>query len=163
MLIDTVNEHYFNFYDEMWEPYESWRRASRDEVVNLRDVKRSARNRKLLGAAAVAGAILLEVLGRGGAMPIAVGGIIAYSSGMEKAKEAQIHVEAMRELGESFDTEVAPLVVEVEGQTIELTGSAEAQFAEWRRLLKRIYASEVGLGPDVEPASDPVPEHSVQN
>lgn len=163
MLIDTVNEHYFNFYDEMWDPYEDWRRASRDEAVALRAVKRSARNRKLLGAAAVAGAVLLEVLGRGGAVPIAVGGVIAYSSGMEKAKEAQIHVEAMRELGQSFDTEVAPLVVEVEGQTIELTGSAEAQYAEWRRLLKQIYASELRFSPDVQPASSSTPESSVQD
>jgi hypothetical protein len=37
------------------------------------------------------------------------------------------------------------LVVEVEGQTHELTGSAETQYNEWRQLLKRIYASETGL------------------
>jgi hypothetical protein len=36
-------------------------------------------------------------------------------------------------------------VVEVEGETHELTGSAEAQYAQWRALLKRIYASETGL------------------
>ena len=166
MLIDTVNEHYFNFYDEMWDPYESWRRASRDEAVALRNVKRSARNRKLLGAAAVAGAILLEALGHGGSVPtvpIAVGGVVAYSSGVEKAKEAEIHVEALRELGESFDSEVAPLVVEVEGETLELTGSAEAQYAEWRRLLKQIYASEVGFAPDAESASEPTPAQPIQN
>ena len=34
----------------------------------------------------------------------------------------------------SFDAEVSPLVVEVEGETVELTGSAEAQFAEWRKI-----------------------------
>jgi len=33
----------------------------------------------------------------------------------------------------------------VEGQTHELTGSAEVQYAKWRSLLKQIYASETGL------------------
>jgi hypothetical protein len=37
------------------------------------------------------------------------------------------------------------MVVEVEGEVHELTGSAEVQYARWRALLKRIYASETGL------------------
>jgi hypothetical protein len=53
--------------------------------------------------------------------------------------------EAIEELGSSFASEARPLVVEVEGQTHELTGSAEAQFAKWRVLLRRIYAAETGL------------------
>ena len=31
-----------------------------------------------------------------------------------------------------------------EGETVELSGSAEAQYKEWRVLLRRIYASETG-------------------
>ena len=36
-------------------------------------------------------------------------------------------------------------VVEVEGETHKLTGSAEAQYTQWRALLKRIYISETGF------------------
>ncbi|MCP4090054.1 MAG: hypothetical protein GY746_09705, partial [Gammaproteobacteria bacterium] len=39
---------------------------------------------------------------------------------------------------------VEPLVVEVEGQTHRLTGSAEEKYREWRRLLHDIYATETG-------------------
>ena len=35
--------------------------------------------------------------------------------------------------------------VEVEGETHELTGSAEAQYSKWRSLLRSIYLSETGL------------------
>jgi hypothetical protein len=35
--------------------------------------------------------------------------------------------------------------VELEGQTVTLSGSAEAQYEEWRRLLKDIYAAETGF------------------
>jgi len=37
------------------------------------------------------------------------------------------------------------MVVEVEGETHELTGSAEVQYTQWRALLKRIYDSETGF------------------
>ena len=42
-------------------------------------------------------------------------------------------------------SETKPLVVDVDGQVHELTGSAETQYTKWRALLRRIYASETGL------------------
>ncbi len=65
MLVDTVNEHYDLFYDEMWDSYESWRKAHREEVLALREVEGSVRNRYMLGGAAILGAIALEVLAGG--------------------------------------------------------------------------------------------------
>ena len=37
------------------------------------------------------------------------------------------------------------MVVDVEGQTTELTGSAEEQFIQWRALPREIYQTETGL------------------
>ncbi len=76
----------------------------------------------------------------------------AIRSGMAKSQEAKIHVEALRELGSSLDVDVAPLVVEVEGETLRLSGTMEGQFAEWRQMLRKIYAEETGLpvDPNVE-------------
>jgi len=43
-------------------------------------------------------------------------------------------------------------VVEVEGRTLKLTGTAEEQYREWRRLLAKIYAEETGgVTPAVAP------------
>jgi hypothetical protein len=36
-------------------------------------------------------------------------------------------------------------LVEIDGQTVRLEGSAEAQYAEWRRMLAHIFATETGL------------------
>jgi hypothetical protein len=41
-----------------------------------------------------------------------------------------------------------PLLVDVEGQTLRLEGSAETQYAEWRRLLSEIFVTETGLPPE---------------
>jgi len=38
--------------------------------------------------------------------------------------------------------------VDVEGRTLQLTGSAEQQYAEWRQLLRQLYENETGLPAD---------------
>jgi len=45
----------------------------------------------------------------------------------------------LKELSESFQNEVAPQVVDVEGRTLKLTGTAEEQYREWRELLHQMY------------------------
>ena len=59
-----------------------------------------------------------------------------------------MHYEAIQELAASFDAEMQPLLVEVQGETLRLTGSAEAQYAAWRKLLRRIFEEETGLPVD---------------
>jgi hypothetical protein len=48
--------------------------------------------------------------------------------------------------------------VDVDGQTVELTGSAETQYATWRRLLKDIHRSETGLATVPGTSDQPVPQ-----
>jgi hypothetical protein len=56
-----------------------------------------------------------------------------------------MHSDSLKQLGESFQAEVQPMVVEVEGRTLQLKGTAEEQYNEWRRLLKELYENETGL------------------
>jgi hypothetical protein len=58
---------------------------------------------------------------------------------------ANVHRENIRELSESFVAEATPLVVQVEGETRRLTGTAEAQYEGWRKLLREIYQAETGF------------------
>jgi hypothetical protein len=153
LLIDTLNGHFDNFYHEMQDPYEQWRKTRGEELAAMREIQRQARNRKLAGAAAILGAIAIEVLGGDSTRAstgslrnvMIVGGAYAIKTGFDKDSETTIHRDAIEELGESFSSETRPLVVEVEGETHELTGSAEVQYSKWRALLKSIYASETGL------------------
>jgi hypothetical protein len=153
MLIDTLNGHFDNYYYEMAEPYTEWRRARSEEAEALRKIKRDANKHKALGIAAIVGAIALEMLGNGDVRVstqtlrdvMVLGGVYAVKTGFEKDSESAIHRAAIEELDASFSAEAQPLVVNVEGETHELTGSAETQYAKWRDLLRRIYASETGL------------------
>ncbi len=147
VLVDTVNEHYFTFYDAMWEPYENWRKFHQQEAQALRKVRRKEYTRKILGVAAIAGAVALELLGQGGSIALVTGGLLSFQSGMSVGGEAEMHADAIRELDASFDSEIAPLVFEVDGRVVELKGSAETQFQEWQTLLREIYASETGFIP----------------
>jgi len=151
LLIDTLNGHFDNFCREMDTPYNEWRKARSEEAAALRKVERDAMQRKLIGVAAILGAIALEATNNGNYSSsilrdtLVLGGAYAIKTGFDKDSETDIHRDAIIELDESFSTEARPLVVEVEGETHELTGSAEAQYAQWRALLKRIYISETGF------------------
>ena len=59
--------------------------------------------------------------------------------------EIKMHGESLKQLGSSFQNEVQPSVVDIEGRTLELKGSAEQQYDEWRRLLRELYENETGL------------------
>jgi len=153
LLVDTLNGHFDNFYRDMEIPYLEWRKARAEEMASLRKVQREATTRKVLGFAAIAGAIAISALGDSRTQiststlrdVMVLGGAYAVKTGFDKDSDAEIHREAIEELGESFSSETRPLVVEVEGETHELTGSAEVQYAKWRDLLRRIYAAETGL------------------
>jgi len=151
MLIDTLTSHYEVFYANMWDPYVGWRKSRSEEMAALREVENKALTRKILGGALIAGAIALDILAGGNNTAtlrnvMLVGGAISVKSGIDLGGQAEIHEDAIRELGVSFEAEVKPLVVEVDGETVELTGSAEVQYADWRRLLKSIHFTERGLG-----------------
>ncbi len=146
-LVDTLNEYYANLYYEIGTPYEDWRKMSREEVIRYQDLKRSAYVRGAAGAMAILAAILYE--GSGGdnsaiTMTGVMGGIEGIKSGLGKNTEAGISRESLKELGGSFNSEAESVVVEVEGQTRRLTGTAEERYQEWRRLLREIYSAETG-------------------
>jgi hypothetical protein len=60
----------------------------------------------------------------------------------QTSNEAKVHRDALNELGESIDHELAPRVIAFEKHTVELTGTAKEQFAQWRAFLKKIYDLE---------------------
>jgi hypothetical protein len=153
MLVDAINGYYETYYRDLWLPYANWRKFRTDEVTVMRQLEREALTRQVLGVASIVGAIALGASGdretrlRTGTLQdvMLAGGAYAIYSGVQKGKESEINKEAIEELGNSFTSEAEPLVMEVEGETIRLTGSAEQQYERWRNLLKELYARETGL------------------
>jgi hypothetical protein len=155
MYIDTLNAYYEEYYSEMWASYENWRKLNYQEIKAIKKIKRDATIRKIVGGLLIAGAIALSAgdVDNTGAVQVTmvlVGGQVIVQ-GFNITKEAEIHSAAIKELSESFGSEMRPIVMEFEGQQYELTGSAEEQFKRWRELLEQIYLLETGFDPDVSP------------
>ncbi|MFK8016672.1 MAG: hypothetical protein AB8G17_14660 [Gammaproteobacteria bacterium] len=151
MFVDLLDEHYKAFHKNMSEPYSDWRRYTYEELLALRDLKRAALATKLIGAATVVGGIAVQNQSQAGSAgsfagrAAVLGGASAVMAGFSLGSEAKMHSAAVRELDESFRSQIDPLVVEVEGQTTTLSGTAEEQYEEWRRLLRAIYEQETGI------------------
>jgi hypothetical protein len=156
LVIDTLNEHYANFYYGIALPYEGWRRTSREQAIAYRQTKRSAAMRALLGVVVIAGSMQIDTGGSHSRAKQAtqyVGidrGMRAIYEGWAMRSSANIHRENIRELSESFVAEAAPLVIQVEGESRRLTGTAESQYESWRKLLKEIYEAETGFSQTID-------------
>jgi len=152
MFIDTLNEQYEAFYNEMWPSYENWRQLNMTENNARREIKSKALKQQLIGALLIAGAIAAGSSNSGSMAAVQTSMIIIGSqvliNGFNVSKEAEIHEAAIQELSESFSSEMQPVVMEFEGRQYELTGSAEEQFNQWRALLRKIYFAETGFDPD---------------
>ena len=149
MFIDTVQDYYATYVRQMRLPYDSWREQSYPETIELRELEASARRRFIAGAATVVAGIAAATQGSnygtqiGGAAAVGAGAYL-IRSGFDKRAEAQMHMEALEELGQSLEDEVAPQVISLEDRSITLTGSVEEQYEQWREILADLYAAEVG-------------------
>ena len=165
-VVDTVNDYYASFAESIDDSYDSWRQTSFTELEKEMRAKSSARTRTVLGAAALLASIFAptscstydscrinDAMRTAGTM----GGIAAVLSGIKKYADARVHADALKELTQSFQAEVAPQVVEVEGHTLRLTGTAEDQYREWRKLLKQLYLEETGAAAAATPPAPAAP------
>jgi len=163
MLLDTINGYYEIYYNDLWQPYGDWRKLYNEELTALNEIKKQALTRQLFGLASIIGGVALSTgnsnLSNSNLPGVMVmGGTAAIYSGFQKQEETKIHKDVIEELSISFSSEAEPLVVEVVGETVRLTGSAEEQYQKWRNMLRQIYAAETGL--PLEPTGDDIGQSS---
>ncbi|MGQ9425481.1 hypothetical protein ACXYTJ_07425 [Gilvimarinus sp. F26214L] len=147
LFVDTMQQYYGNFVREMDRPYQEWRKQTYSEVMAMRELRRTARNRTIAGVAAILGGI--AAAGSSGSSAAAghvglIGGGYLVKSGFDKGSQAKIHVEALQELGDSLEAEIQPRVIELEDRSITLSGTVENQYDQWREILKEIYRADTG-------------------
>jgi hypothetical protein len=151
LFIDTLDQNFATFFARMEAPYASWRKYTYEEEKAYKALKRKALTQQILGGLAILGAALADPgspvasVARDAAM---IGGMAAIHAGIATSREAKIHAEAIRELAASVETELEPIVIEVRGQTLRLSGSAETQYREWQKLMREIWTTETGLPVD---------------
>jgi hypothetical protein len=157
IFVDTLDEYYAEYQRAMYKPYQAWRHASYEEAISYEQLEDQARARMIAGIVAVGAGVAGELSNNSTAEVAGfvgiVGGAMTIKSALDKRAEAQIHAEVLQELGNSAEAEISPHTIELENQTVRLTGTVDAQYAELRRILRQIYYRELGLAaPDTAPA-----------
>ncbi len=174
MLMDVLTSYYDGYYTRLWSPYHNWRKFRSEELETIREIKNRALATQVMGFAAIVGSVLLGTVGGDdtyrAVAPIreilAAGGVAAIYSGHQMRKDAKMNEEAIKELGESLSSDARPLLVQIKGDTLRLTGTAKEQYAKWRRLLSDIYSQESEpnrelpeiIGPETEPLPERITE-----
>jgi len=145
MFIDTIQDYYVTYTRQMRNSYDSWRELAYDETVSIRDLDTSALRRKLIGGALIVAGVATTVKGgtyatrAGGVGIIGVGAQITRE-GFNRASEADMRRETLKELNESFANDVVLRTIAIEDRTITLTGNIEEQYSQWREILSDMYA-----------------------
>jgi hypothetical protein len=154
LVVDSINEHYANYYYGVALPYEGWRKKARENQVIIRDTKRAATVRALIGVAVTAGSINMDTSDTSRSRrnikraTQSVGmdrGIRTIIEAWQLRQSTNSYRAQIGELSESFIAEAAPLVIQVEGQSRRLTGTAESQYEGWRKILKEINQLETEI------------------
>ncbi len=163
LFVETLNEHYEDFYQSAEESYNGWREFAREEAISIRELQRSSRWRTTLGIATIVASVLYGANSDGDFTSRILRDAMMYT-GMDLIKtaavrrdEKRLHSETLEELSASFDDEVKPMVVEIEGTQHRLTGTANAQYEEWKELLLALYTAETGFVPAIDIYTEPLP------
>lgn len=168
VFVDTLQGHYTGFAENMYAPYQEWRKASYEETVALRELEAESQREMIAGGAAIIAGVLAQSSGNrtarsAGAVGV-IGGGALLKRGLEKRAESNIHSLALEELGQSLDAEITPRVIELEDRTVRLSGNVEDQYDQWRELLADIYAAELAaLEPPSAPADNVPPTPDTQD
>ena len=148
LYVDALQDHYGNFVRQMEGPYTEFRRVSYEEVMKYDKVVAQSRRNMVIGVAAILGGLVATQSTNAAVNYAAYGGLFGggylIKDAFAKRDEAQMQVEALAELGNSLGTEIAPQTIELEERVITLTGSVDAQYAQWREILTDIYTNDVG-------------------
>lgn len=169
LLVDTLDQQYDGLARHIGGPYTQWRSARVKEINAIRAAD-NARNEEqakaiAVGVIGILAGVAIAAQGNGncygcGSAGAAVAGAavaisvqMAVEASRQASAETSMHKAALEELGQSLATDVKPTVVDVEGQTVELKGTIEEKFRQWREVLQELRESETR--PALEPATAP--------
>ena len=145
-FLASLSGHYAYFSEEMDKRgYFDLRQGMMTEERAYQATRREANLRQAVGLAAIVGALAVGKENPAAAAVATEVGMEMRSEGEALSEEAEAHREGIAELVDSFDAEVAPLVLDVRGETVRLTGTATTQYQEWRKLLAQLYRAETGM------------------
>ena len=170
LFLDTLDQHYAQFQRDAIPSYDGWREYAREEAIEVRELTKSSRWRMGMGVATIVASVVYGTQGGNDSFSDRVIRDAMMYIGMDmirtsqvRKQEKKLHTDTLEELSSSFDDDIKPMIVEIQGTQHRLTGTADAQYQEWRDLLQQIFAAESGFVPeDVAFYTEPEPELPVE-
>ncbi|MDT8400048.1 MAG: hypothetical protein RQ899_15715 [Pseudomonadales bacterium] len=127
LFVDTVDEQYRTYFQTMKPVYDLWRQYNQDQSQQLDDFETRRQNRSNTEAA---------------------GTYEAYRRSYRNFSFRKLEDQYLEELAQGFDNELKPNTLDLEDSVVNLSGTLEAQYAEWQDILKSFYLLETGAAPD---------------
>ncbi|NCF82679.1 MAG: hypothetical protein GWP74_13825 [Proteobacteria bacterium] len=147
LYVDTMQDYYDAFSRELHLPYQDFRRASYDSVVKARQLRKRGNRQIIAGIAGIVGGIYGRLTSGnwmafdGSSAAAAVGGY-ALKQGLQSKQKAAEQTDRVAEMGASLDAVIQPQVIALEDRSVTLSGTVQAQYGQWREMLRRIYEQE---------------------
>ena len=150
LFIDTLDDFYANHYRQMHPVYDGWRKATYADAIEYKALQAQSKARIIGGSIAIAagiGGVYSSddpYVDASGVASVGAGaGLII--SGINKKQEAAQLADRLREIGTDAEAELIPTTIQLDRETLRLTGTVEQQYTELRKILDRLYRSEFGL------------------
>ena len=151
LFIDTLDDFYANYYRQMKPVYDNWRKATYADAIELKALKAQSKARIIGGSMAIAAGIGgvyssdNPYVDASGVASVGAGASMIIS-GINKKQEAAQLGDRLREIGADAEDELVPTTIQLDRETLRLTGSVDQQYTELRKILDRLYRQEYGLG-----------------
>lgn len=164
LFIDTLDEYYSTYASQMYSPYQSWRASSYDDAIAFREERDRLRTKMLASGLMLASGVgmqrsstrITEYAGYAGV----IGGAAEAIGAIQAKANLTLHGAALREMGVSAGSSIAPHTIELENSTISLIGTVDEQYVELKRILRRLFYEDYQL-PIPKDVADPIGDDAV--
>ena len=154
LFIDTLDEYYANFQRQVYPVYHNWRKATYNDAIEYKELRAKSKQRILGGTAAIlasVGGIYASdnaYVDASGVAGVGAGASLIIS-GIRKRQEAEQFADKLREVGSAAEAELVPTTIDLENQTVRLSGSVDEQYDQLRGILQRLYLEDLNLQEDL--------------
>lgn len=162
LFVDRLQDNYEVFQAQTRNAYATWQEETLPEILAAREARAERNTKAALGIGAAILAAILIKKGREksresnqdtsefelGAVTAAIGSVWAINEAFKNNARMKVHSAIIEEQGQALDLSVSPTVIEFENQTIELKGTAQEQYLQWKTHLRKVFEEE--KTPDVQ-------------
>jgi hypothetical protein len=147
LFFDRMQAQYERFSLKTDESYRLWQQQTLSYLIAARDSNTKSVLKGIAGGVAILLAILAATnsssdIAHAGTQLGTMLGTHLIKQSMKDNAEASVHYAAIDEMGENLDIKMDGHVLSLQDKTIELTGTAQQQYQQWKKYLKDLYLLE---------------------